>query len=100
MTKGSSVGLRLELTRVPVYEETARLCAHFGISPHRSIASGSLLIAAPARERDALEKAFSGGPALSLIGEFTAEGAGARVVADGREEELKPSGIDDITKLL
>jgi hydrogenase maturation factor len=100
MAKGSGVGLRLELGRVPVYEETSRLCAHFGISPYSSIASGSLLIAVPAREREALEKAFAANPPLTLIGEFTGKGKKMYAVGDGRAEELKPSGIDDITKLL
>jgi hydrogenase maturation factor len=100
MARGSGVGLRLELGRVPVYEETSRLCGHFGISPYSSIASGSLLIAAPAREKAALEKAFASDPPLSRIGEFTAKGEKTYAVRDGREEELKPSGIDDVTKLL
>jgi hydrogenase expression/formation protein HypE len=100
MARGSGVGLRLELGRVPVYEETSRLCAHFGISPLSSIASGSLLIAVPARERETLERAFAAVSPLSLIGEFTGKGARVYAVRDGREEELKPSGIDDITKLL
>jgi hydrogenase maturation factor len=100
MARGSGVGLRLELGRVPVYEETSKLCSHFGISPFSSIASGSLLIAVPERERGALEMAFAEVPPLSLIGEFTGKGEKAYVLRDGREEELAPSGIDDITKLL
>ncbi len=100
MARGSGVGLRLELGRVPVYEETSRLCAHFGISPFSSIASGSLLIAAPASEREALESAFAANHPLTLIGEFAGKGDRVYAVRNGREEELNPSGIDDVTKLL
>jgi hydrogenase expression/formation protein HypE len=100
MARGSDVGLRLQLDRVPVYEETSRLCAHFGISPYSSIASGSLLIAVPARERESLEKAFADNTPLTPIGVFTGKGEKMRTVRGGREEESKPSGIDDITKLL
>jgi hydrogenase maturation factor len=100
MARGSGVGLRLELDRVPVYEETSRLCAHFGISPFSSIASGSLLIAVPEREREALEKAFAANSPLRLIGVFTGKGGKMYAVRNGRADEMKPSGIDDITKLL
>ncbi|MGQ9604068.1 MAG: AIR synthase family protein [bacterium] len=39
-------GIEVDLDRVPIYEETIRLCNHFGISPFGLIASGSLLIVA------------------------------------------------------
>ena len=127
MARGSGMGLTLFLDRIPVYEETSLLCGRFGISPYGSIASGSLLIAVSKGEGKALERAFDGMPPLNavsrgaggrshgggtgsagsytveplsylnLVGEFTRKGGAVRL-ADG--EEIKPSGIDEITKLL
>jgi hydrogenase maturation factor len=127
MARGSGMGLTLFLDRIPVYEETSLLCGRFGISPYGSIASGSLLIAVSKGEGEALERAFDGMPPLNavsrgaggrshggspgaagsytveplpylnLVGEFTRKGGKVRL-ADG--EEIKPSGIDEITKLL
>jgi hydrogenase maturation factor len=51
MARCSQKGLEIYLEKIPVYEETKKLCEHFHISPYGSIASGSLLISAKTGRR-------------------------------------------------
>jgi hydrogenase maturation factor len=104
MARGSGVGLDIDLKKVPVYEETGKLCELFEISPYSSIASGSLLIAVSKEESGSLERSFKneGGPmpGLSMIGEFTGQGENVYVVDRGKRELITPTGKDEITRLL
>jgi hydrogenase expression/formation protein HypE len=104
MARGSGVGLRIFLANIPVYDETRKLCDHFGISPFYSIASGSLLISAHRKDKAGLERAFAQmkgqRPHLTLIGEFTKKGRPVCVVENGKEREIRPSGRDELTRLM
>jgi hydrogenase maturation factor len=103
MAAGSGVGLKLDLDRVPVYPETARLCELFGLNPYGLIASGALLISAGGREARRLEQAFSetfGSGSLTRIGEFTEPGGKVYTVQGGVEREFTSTGKDEITKVL
>ena len=104
MVRASKVDLELELDRVPVYEETKTLCDHFHLSPYGCIASGSLLIAVPQSECEKLESAFSTGggqvPSLSRIGQFTRAGGSMYVKQRNVRKEIRPSGKDELTRIL
>jgi len=104
MARGSNIGLDIYIDKIPVFDETKRLCEYYGISPYGSIASGSLLIAVPPGEEDSLKKAFAektgGVPALSFIGEFTRKGGAFSVIENGRKKEIHPTGKDEVTKIL
>lgn len=43
----SGRGIEVDLDKVPIYDETIKICDYFKINPYGLIASGSLLIAAP-----------------------------------------------------
>lgn len=45
LAMASNVGLEVDGARIPIYEETVRLCEVFGLDPLGVIASGALLIA-------------------------------------------------------
>ncbi|UCB44887.1 MAG: AIR synthase family protein [Spirochaetota bacterium] len=104
MARGSGIGVRIWVKKIPVFEETRKLCDHYGISPFYCIASGSLLISVPSNDRDRLERAFTQRgekePRLTLIGEFTNKGGPVCVVENGKEREIHPSGRDELTKLM
>jgi hydrogenase maturation factor len=104
MARGSEVGLDIYIEKVPVYEETAKLCELFKISPYSSIASGSLLISVSKEESGSLESAFNieAGPVprLSMIGEFKGRGEKVYVVERGNRKLITPNGKDELTKLL
>ena len=53
--------LRLHLDRIPIYPETARICAILGLDPLGLIGSGSLLITCAPGEAPALAEAVAGG---------------------------------------
>jgi hydrogenase maturation factor len=96
--------VRIWIKNIPVFEETRKLCDHFGISPFCCIASGSLLISVHEKDRDKLERAFTkkggGEPHLTLIGKFTNKGGPVCAVENGKEKEIHPSGRDELTKLM
>ncbi len=104
MARGAGLGLEIYLERIPIYEETKKLCNLFKISPYGSIASGSLLISVPQSEAKKLEKAFSGKnnniPHISLIGKFTKKGMPVYVVENNKKRVIHPSGRDELTKIL
>jgi hydrogenase expression/formation protein HypE len=103
MARASGRGLEIFLERIPVYTETADLCRHFHLSPFNLIASGALLISVPKEEAHRLEQAFErlheSVPPISCIGEFTASGERFWLVEDGKRKAVRPTGIDDVTKL-
>lgn len=46
MAEASGVGLRIDLKKIPVRQETIEICEFFDINPYELISSGSMLIAA------------------------------------------------------
>jgi hydrogenase expression/formation protein HypE len=104
MARGAGVGLEIFLEKIPVYYETKKLCDHYGLSPYRSIASGSLLISVTKENGVKLEHAFGNGkrgvPSLSLIGEFTGRGQAVYTVENGKKREICPAGTDELTKII
>jgi len=104
MALGSGVGLDIYTEKIPVYEETRKLCQYFNISPLGATASGSLLISVHRGDEELLEKAFSTDPGdlpyLTWIGEFTQKGGPVCEVIGGEKRKIKPSGKDEITKIL
>jgi hydrogenase expression/formation protein HypE len=82
MSMASGVGLEIDEAAIPILPETAALCAQFGLDPLGVIASGSLLIACPPSETEAilgalrregipaahLGRAVEGGPGCTLLG--------------------------------
>jgi len=104
MARGSNLDLEIILDLVPVYEETNTLCRHFRLSPYGCIASGSLLIAVPPAECSKLERIFSKSsldfPRLTRIGEFTGPGGQLFVTQDGKRQALRPTGKDELTRIL
>lgn len=104
MARGAGVGLNIYLEKIPVFEETWKLCKYFKISPFNSIASGSLLISVSKRESEKLENAFkreiNGVSYLSLIGEFTKKGEPVYVIEGDKKRVIHPTGRDDITRII
>ncbi len=104
MARGAGVGLNIYLEKIPVFEETWKLCRYFKISPFNSIASGSLLISVSKGESRKLENAFKGEingvSHLSLIGEFTKKGEPVYVIVRGKKRVIHPTGRDDIARII
>jgi len=103
MAVGSGIGLDLYPEKIPVFEETKKLCDYFKLSPYSLIASGSLLIAVSQNEGGKIESAFDAfyrkKGSLSLIGEFIGMGEQVYLVEDGQKTRIHPTGRDEITKI-
>jgi len=86
---------------VPVYAETARICALLDADPLGLIGSGSLLICCAPEQRDALcETLRSAGIAATDIGEVGRPGAGVDARADGRPTPWPTFAVDEAARLL
>lgn len=100
LAAAAGLGLLLDAAALPVYPETARLCADFGLDPLGLVASGALLIAAPPRATPHIIRALLAADIdVAVIGEFTPPEHGLRLRRDGRERDLPTFPADEITRL-
>ncbi len=98
MAEASRCSFILYEDRVPVAEETRRICEALGCDPLRLIASGSLLAALP---RNQAEKAVREIRGLTVIGEFRSRRFGNIVVrSDGSEERVGEAVLDELWRLI
>lgn len=93
-------GLRLFADRIPVFEETRRICSLLGIDPLGLIGSGSLLICCrPGTAAELARQLAAAGIRATEIGEITEAEAGVRAEADGRAVAWPVFDVDEITRL-
>jgi hydrogenase maturation factor len=59
MAQAAGVGLEIDRSAIPVFPETAQLCAHFKLDALGVIASGALLIACPPAQTQAIIHALA-----------------------------------------
>ena len=96
----AGLGLAVDADALPIYPETATLCADYGLDPLGLIASGSLLIAAPPGSAEPIVAGLrAAGIAAAAIGRLTPPGEGLRLRRDGRDEPLPAFAADEVTKL-
>jgi hydrogenase maturation factor len=96
----AGLGLSVEAEAIPVYPETARLCADYGLDPLGLIASGALLAAAPPDAAPGRVTALRAeGIPAAVIGTFTPAGSGLRLRRAGRDEPLPEFAADEIARL-
>lgn len=96
----SSVGLEIDAEQVPVLPETAALCAEFGLDPAGLIASGALLIAAPAGDAPAILSALhQAGIAAQIIGRVLPAEAGLWLREGPERRPLPTFERDEIARL-
>ncbi|HYM68858.1 MAG TPA: AIR synthase family protein [bacterium] len=99
MAVASGIGVWLDADRVPVPDETAAICAHFGADPLALIGSGALLIATPDPGRVLAAVAAAGAPA-AVIGAFRPAATPPVVRRAGREAPLVPPARDELWRIL
>jgi hydrogenase maturation factor len=97
----SGVGLRVEAASIPVLESAGPLCAHFGIDPLGTIASGALLLAVAPEDAERVTGAcVAGGIACARIATAVDAARGVKLVREGQEVELPRFEQDEIVKAL
>lgn len=96
----AGLGLAIDAEVLPVYPETARLCADYDLDPLGLIASGALLVVVAAAEADAcLAGLRAAGLVATAIGRFTPPGSELILRRAGRDEPLPTFAADEITRL-
>ena len=101
MATASGVGLEIFADRLPVSDETLRLCAAFDIDPFGVISSGALLIGCAAAATEALISALDdAGIPCRRIGKVHPKNFGQRLrPADGPLVDLPRFDVDEIARL-
>lgn len=102
LADASNKGFKVFEERIPIAEETMRICEYFRIDPMCLIASGSLLIAAEKDFSDKIVKVLrKNGIAAAVIGELLSSSRKRAIVRrDGREERLARPVSDHLWRAL
>lgn len=101
IARSSGVGFEIWKERIPVYSETEKLSAYFGIDPLGLIASGSLLILAREGRTESIISALEdAGIRSAVIGRAVKAEDGVTVIEKGKKTNLPVFITDEITKLL
>jgi hydrogenase expression/formation protein HypE len=90
----------VDVDKIPVFEQTRRICAALGIDPLGLIGSGSLLICCrPDHCKRLTARIRAAGIAVTEIGVVGRAGSGIEAHASGRTRSWPAFEVDEITKL-
>lgn len=98
MAESSGLGLRVDLKKIPIKQETIEVCEFFGINPYELISSGSMLIAAADGNRLVKELEAAGIHAVS-VGKAE-KGKNRILFKDGERRFLEPPKTDELYRVL
>ena len=100
LARAGSVGLEIDRSLITVLPEAEQLCRRFGLDPLGVIASGALLIVAPAPDADDIcARLREEGIACAVIGEVVPREKGVLLLENGRPRPLPRFERDEITKV-
>lgn len=92
--------IRVEMERIPVFDETRKFCAALGLNPLGLIGSGSLLICCREQNGNRLiERLRSEDIRVTRIGRVAEPGAGIEAFEGGQPVDWPRFAADEITKL-
>ncbi len=95
MARAAGLGLVVHKDRIVTQDAVLRTCELFDIDPYKAISEGTLLAAvAPESVDEVLAALRAADIPASAVGEFTAAGAGIRVVDERGERELEHPKVD------
>jgi hydrogenase maturation factor len=100
VARASHSGLLIEADAVPVFPETQAICNHYHLDPMGLIASGALLIIAPAESADRIFAGLrSQSIAATAIGKITERSKGVKVLTADGLCDLPLYEQDELTKI-
>jgi hydrogenase expression/formation protein HypE len=100
LAAAASVGMVVDRGKIPVFPQTAFLCRELGLDPLGLIASGALLIVAPAQESAKIRPALqSEGIASFTIGRLWEKEKGVKMRQQGILVDLPVFPRDEIARL-
>ena len=101
MAEAARLGFRVYADRIPIREETLRICDFYGLNPLALISSGTLMIAAPRNRAEDILKALSErGINASVIGEFVEDPETRVIIENGVERPLERPESDELWKVV
>jgi len=100
LAQAAGLGLTIDAVSLPIYPETARLCADYGLDPLGLIASGALLIVAPPDVAPQIVAELAKAEIVgTVIGSFTAAEDGLRLCHPSGDMPLPEFAADEIARL-
>lgn len=95
LATASGTGLRLDLSKIPVSEETRLICEIFDIDPYTSLSEGSLLISCSRSNMDQVVSALhSARINVAVVGQLLPRKDGINTTRDGRYVPMKQPILD------
>lgn len=94
----SKVGLEIDLTKIPMKQETVEICEYFDLNPCKLNSVGSLLIACD-RGSDVVEVLHRASIEAVVIGRAT-EGKDRIIINEDERRFLEPPKSDELNKIL
>ncbi|HDZ36069.1 MAG TPA: hydrogenase, partial [Thermococcus sp.] len=101
MADAAGLGFRVYAEKIPIREETLKICEFYGLNPLALISSGALMIATPKEKAEGIVSALANkGINASVIGEFV-EDPSVRVIVENCEERpLERPESDELWKVV
>ena len=95
LAEAAGLGLEVELSRIPVAEETRQICELFEIDPYWALGEGALVVACPPERAPRVREAVEArGVPVAEVGRLLPPQEGRWVVARGERRPLEPPAAD------
>ncbi len=99
LASAAHVGVAIDRDRIPILEEASLLCQVYGLDPLGTIASGALLLAAPAEDAARIQQALrTNGISCAMIGGIVPPSEGVLLDDGGTQRPLPRFVRDEITR--
>jgi len=96
----SDLGVEVHYDKIPISEETLKLCESYHVDPLGTFASGSLLIAvSPSVSEDVISRLSAVGITAARIGVMMPQEEGMRLIRNGENLPLPVYHQDEISKI-
>lgn len=100
MATASDLGVEVHYDKIPISEETLKLCESYHVDPLGTFASGSLLIAvSPSVSEDVISRLSAVGIRAARIGVMMPREEGMRLIKNGENLPLPVYHQDEISKI-
>ncbi len=100
MATASDLGVEVHYDKIPISEETLKLCESYHVDPLGTFASGSLLIAvSPSVSEDVISRLSAVGITAARIGVMMPREEGMRLIKNGENLPLPVYHQDEISKI-
>ncbi len=101
MADAANLGFKVYAERIPIREETLKICGLYGLNPLALISSGTLMIAAPREKASRITSALEReGIHATVVGEFVEDPDVRILVGKDGERKLPQPKSDELWKVL